>query len=752
MTIPRLLFFVLMLPISLLAQDYSRLHVPFSDGTNNYDLALSGGLQNGTFSTIDLNQDSLLDLFIFDRAGNRHRTYINCGSAGNICYDYAPEYEEAIPPDLQDWALMRDFNGDGVEDLFTGFVGGIRVYRGQRDSDGTLSYELMTYAEDDIGFQLLQFPLGNDYDIIYVAGTDVPAIEDIDGDGDLDILSFSDSGTSIYYYKNYQKEFNLTDSLVMRLEDRCWGKFAEGGLSADLFLSPDCGVCGEEGVVGSGDGNQNKNPLHAGSTLAIMDMDGDQDYDLLLGDLSGPSLVYAENGGNTEVACMTSSSADFPDYDVPVDIQVFLAPFFIDVNNDGRRDMISTPTIPQQNVNHVWLHINQGTDGEARFQLDDRNFLVNEMLHVGFLTGSAFMDYNGDGLQDIILAGGGLKEDTGPNRGVMQLWLNVGTLTEPAYELADPDFLNVATLVEGRSDLDPAIGDIDGDGDDDIFLGNREGELYFFENTAGPDAVASYGAPVHPYPSVDAPIFVGQNSKPSLYDIDLDGDLDLIIGEGRRNQTAEGFGSLNWYENTGSPTAPIFTDEARERRLYSYASSPLEQSFNYTDPAYITTPDGPMLVLGGNDGQIDLISDITGDNLDTHTLLDTKLGGLDVGRRSTVSLADIDGDDYYEMLVGNIAGGFELFNTDIIRQAPVSTTSAPTMSTIQVQPIPTSDILLLTGCADCTMVKIFDINGQYYPIKASQKIRVDHLPGGIYFAQIFTSDSEIEIRKFIVVH
>jgi hypothetical protein len=646
---------------------------------------------------------------------------------------------------------MRDFNGDGVEDIFTGFVGGIRVYRGSRSSDGTLSYQLATYAEDNIGFNLLQFPLGSDYDIIYVAGTDVPVIEDIDGDGDLDILSFSDSGTSVYFYRNYEKEFNLTDSLVMRLEDRCWGKFAEGGLSADLFLSPDCEVCGEEGIVGNDDAST-KNPLHAGSTLAVMDMDGDQDYDLVLGDLSGPGLVYAENGGTVDKACVTSSSTDFPDYDVPVDIQVFLAPFFIDVDNDGRKDMISTPTVPQQNVNHVWLHINQGNDGRASFQLEDRNFLVDEMLHVGFLTGSAFMDYNGDGLQDIILAGGGLKADTGPNTGVLQLWLNVGTPTSPAYELADPDFLNTRVLVVGRSDLDPAVGDIDGDGDDDIFLGTRGGELYFFENTAGPNAEASFGAPVYPYPSTDDSIFVGQNAKPTLYDIDLDGDLDLIIGEGRRNMTATGFGSLNWFENTGSPQVPSFDITATLGNLYSYTSSEELQPFNYSDPAFISTPDGAMLIVGGNDGKIDLLADIQGGDITTHTLVDSELGGIDVGRRSTVSLADIDGDNYYEILVGNMAGGFELFNTDIIRQPPVSVVATAPVSTTQVQPVPTSDLLVLTGCEDCSIVKVFDLMGRYHDTQPSKKLSVSHLTGGIYFAQVLTADGEFEIHKFIVIH
>ncbi|MBL4705383.1 MAG: hypothetical protein JKY54_12745, partial [Flavobacteriales bacterium] len=72
----------------------------------------NGGLNTTQISTIDLNGDALMDLFIFDRVGDKVNTYINQGSVGSASYKHVPSYESEFPV-LSKWVLLRDFNGDG---------------------------------------------------------------------------------------------------------------------------------------------------------------------------------------------------------------------------------------------------------------------------------------------------------------------------------------------------------------------------------------------------------------------------------------------------------------------------------------------------------------------------------------------------------------------------------------------------------------------------------------------------------------
>jgi hypothetical protein len=93
--------------------------------------------------------------------------------------------------------------------------------------------------------------------------------------------------------------------------------------------------------------------------------------------------------------------------------------------------------------------------------------------------------------------------------------------------------------------------DLDGDGDQDCFQANYyENEFIYQENTgtaAAPNYVTSEINPFGLSPSMASfgPVFV---------DIDADGDFDLFT-------SSEEDGTVFYYENTGSPTAPEFGSE-----------------------------------------------------------------------------------------------------------------------------------------------------------------------------------------------
>jgi len=84
--------------------------------------------------------------------------------------------------------------------------------------------------------------------------------------------------------------------------------------------------------------------------------------------------------------------------------------------------------------------------------------------------------------------------------------------------------------------LHPSFGDMDNDGDEDMMVGNYTGTLYYFENIAGAGNTADFvlsQANLTDYQM--AIIDIGQYSTPLIVDLDRDNDNDLIIGERNGN-------------------------------------------------------------------------------------------------------------------------------------------------------------------------------------------------------------------------
>lgn len=109
----------------------------------------AGGINFAQFSEIDLDQDGTMDLFVFDRTGNKITTYINNGTPNQVDYSVAPQYVSRFPR-LHDWAILRDFNCDGKMDIFTAFTG---------SSPGISVWENISTMATGIQFQLVANPI-----------------------------------------------------------------------------------------------------------------------------------------------------------------------------------------------------------------------------------------------------------------------------------------------------------------------------------------------------------------------------------------------------------------------------------------------------------------------------------------------------------------------------------------------------------------------------------------------------------------
>jgi hypothetical protein len=66
---------------------------------------------------------------------------------------------------------------------------------------------------------------------LYVSSIDIPAYVDVDGDGDIDVLTFHIGGQRVEYHKNMSMEnYGIPDSLEYVLMNECWGSLSKTNL------------------------------------------------------------------------------------------------------------------------------------------------------------------------------------------------------------------------------------------------------------------------------------------------------------------------------------------------------------------------------------------------------------------------------------------------------------------------------------------------------------------------------------------
>ena len=357
---------------SLSAQNISRYNCEIKIDDKPVEFAFGGGINSAQLNKMDVNLDGIEDLIVFDRVGNKLSVYIN--EQGK--YIFSPEFVDIFPK-IEYWMLLVDYNNDGIKDLFkSSGSSDIEVWKAV-EANGKIHFEKYKnpYFSKDVLSRKKNS--GTGHFVIENLQSDIPAIIDIDKDGDLDVLSYS-NGISLKLYKNICVENGISlDSFKYIWTNNCWGRFEEDNFSSKINLSTDPYRCASQAMI---------KQRHAGSTTLILDMDDDGDFDALIGDISYDSLMFLRNGGDANNAWMTEIDREFPSYDTPVALKTFVAASYIDVDFDGKKDLLLTPNEDYdsdnhpQNINNIYLYKNVGTNKQPKFRFEKNNFLVKKML------------------------------------------------------------------------------------------------------------------------------------------------------------------------------------------------------------------------------------------------------------------------------------------------------------------------------------------------------------------------------------
>ncbi|HSH05903.1 MAG TPA: VCBS repeat-containing protein [Anaerolineae bacterium] len=477
-----------------------------NDGAANFSAGNSYGAEDSyAIALNDFNQDSFIDAFIVNNNAS-DEVWLNDG-AGNFT-----QLPQTLDTSTGRDVIIADFEGDGDFDAFVvnNNTNPNTVWLNQ--GDGTFASNGQALGQTD---------------------SQAVAFGDLNGDGALDAFVANSTQQPNHVWFNNGGSLLLSDGQV--LGNASSQDLALGDLNNDSY--PDVVFANINNLPNSIWLNTNTGILtytnqvldNASSYgVALADLDADHDLDIFFANNHNtPNIVWLNDGAGTftdsgqTLGSASSHDVQLGDLDGDNDIDAFVANTDSQPNTVWFNDGSGTFTDSGQTLN------NNSTQAVALGDLDNDGDLdaitaniVGEDSYVwlndgdGFFTqfGDAFSneswfdidlgDLDGDGDLDLFVS----NYYGQPN----QVWFNDGQANFT---------LDTQTFVENYT-LGAAIADLNGDTYLDVYVTNLDGTLILYNDGAGQ---------LEPSPDTSNNLY---GYQPALGDLDLDGDIDIVIANG----------------------------------------------------------------------------------------------------------------------------------------------------------------------------------------------------------------------------
>jgi hypothetical protein len=485
---------------------------------------------------------------------------------GNIQYVENEEGIYSSPGDVFSSASVDSLASPAISDV-----------DGDDDLDlviGELYGELKFY-ENEGGVFTEVTGMGNPFDGIDVGFSSKPCFVDLDEDGDEDLVVGSVDG-ELYYWENNGGVFtellleaNPFDGIVNGISTvPNFVDYDDDG-DLDLYMGDKYGTLNyyrnDEGTFVQQTGEDNPfNSVSIDSLSApfVADFDDDNDLDLAVGDLDSQILRYFRNDGGVLV-----EKRGTPNPFEGVLSYFSFSPAFFDYDDDGDLDLVIGEMygpLKYYENNHEGFELMLGednpfndivisalpkpvfgdidNDGDSDLLIGNAygtiNYYVNDggdffeitgvsnpfdAVAVPELSAPALVDFNNNGSLDLFVGsydGSGPAEDVG----LLAYYRNVsGSYFEMTGSDNPFEELFETDTVYGA--INPVFADVDMDGDMDLFVGDKYGgTIELSENADG-----TYSRITESDNPFDEMLF-GLGVSPAFADLDNDGDLDLYVG------------------------------------------------------------------------------------------------------------------------------------------------------------------------------------------------------------------------------
>jgi hypothetical protein len=241
-------------------------------------------------------------------------------------------------------------------------------------------------------------------------------------------------------------------------------------------------------------------------------------------------------------------------------------------------------------------------------------------------------------------------------------------------------------------------------------------------------------------------INVGVSAAPQIADINGDGLNDLVIGERTGNADNQGrCSNLNYFENIGFTGNAVFNADvmvAPNTQCFGRVLFDIPIGLpQYSTPVIVKSGNELLLMTGNDRGTLDIYGDVAAGITGAIPLIEGNYGGLDFGNRSAPALADLNADGFYEMIVGNQRGGLELLTTALQTGTVGIGDPASIDKPFQLFRVDQNQYEIRWNESGSRIVELIDMWGRVLTSESvdnviSKSIQLDDWAAGMYFIRI----------------